>query len=469
MRRSDTSETVHALARMLQDEAAVRQAICILQQHCLSGGLTVRFPGNVAPTPHFARHIQRVFVPFCREAIQSFLVVGFVPYRIRTLSDGCQVPEALPLGTFSWCVSRDPTLLPKSWFFDRQNQQMNVNDLNKNTNPTTNNKKMRTSGPLLSYEVHTSFTDQPPMIYTFTTPSTLYPCTSALSSLMRSYDMLCHKRGCMLRADMYNSKPSLVFEEQYHGNPTQAAEKGSAIQNSVDEISDAQRERKKGMGTRQNLHYDIFNEARARSQLPEESVTLVAPINHSVHSLDKALSPQDLNREELGFMRLIAVAVGLPPALLLQGSAVIGTAAVSTSAATMGWADSAESSNRQLIETCNHINGHLQMLLEDIYCAIYPTSGVPRFNLRALPTLCLEQLSSVFDARLIDDDVFSSILKVSFFILFFLVAYHHILSDNHVIRLHGAQSSDRKPSPLEMRSGAPSTCCLSNPLQKSDG
>lgn len=412
------------LARMLQDEAAVRQAICLLQQHCLSGGLSVRFPGNVAPTPHFARHIQRIFVPFCREAIQSFLVVGFVPYRIRMLSDGCKVPEVLPLGTFSWSVSRDPTLLPKAWFFDRQSQQMNVNDFCDDKKNTTTKKRKMQTGPLLCYEVNTSFTDQPPLVYPFTTPSTLYPCTSAISSLMQTYNMLCHKRGCMLRADMYNSKPSLVFEEQYHGNPTQAAEKGSGIQNSAEEIGDAQRARRKGMDLRQNLHYDVFEEARNRSQLPEESVTLVAPINHSVHSLDKALSPQDLNREELGFMRLVAVAVGLPPALLLQGSAVIGTAAVSTSAATMGWADSAESSNRQLIETCNHINGHLQMLLEDVYCTIYPDSAVPRFIFRALPTLCLEQLSSVFDARLIDDDVFSSILKAIHFIFFnFLIFF----------------------------------------------
>ena len=44
--------------------------MCLLQQHCLSGGLTVRFENGRGPTPHFQRHIQRIFVPFCREAIQ---------------------------------------------------------------------------------------------------------------------------------------------------------------------------------------------------------------------------------------------------------------------------------------------------------------------------------------------------------------------------------------------------------------
>jgi hypothetical protein len=65
----------------------------------------------------------------------------------------------------------------------------------------------------------------------------------------------------------------------------------------------------------------------------------------------------------------------------------------------MGWADSAESSNRQLIETCNHINDHLRMLLEDVYTQIYPGAIVPNFILRALPTLCLEQ---VFDSLHLD-------------------------------------------------------------------
>jgi hypothetical protein len=125
----------------------------------------------------------------------------------------------------------------------------------------------------------------------------------------------------------------------------------------------------------------------------------------------------DLHREELGFMRLVAVTSGLPPSLLLQGSAVIGSSASSTASSSTGWADSAESCNRTIMETCNHINSHLEMLLEDVYSVIYCKDAkkkMPKFSLRALPTLCLEQLSSVFATELIDDDVFSSILKVAF-------------------------------------------------------
>jgi hypothetical protein len=345
----------------------------------------VRFAGNVPPTPHFARHIERIFIPFCRDAIQSFLVVGFAPYRIRTLRDGCMVPEVLPLGTFSWNVTRDNSLIPKAWFFDRHRQQMGVmmtkpkRAMHDDSGRDAGSKRARTGtnddevnhnsgggdGPLLSYDVTTSFTDEAPFVYPFTAPSTLFPCTSFLATLVQSYTMLCHKRGCMLRAEQFNSKPTLVFEEQNKIDTNRAANTASNIQdNTAAEQDNATKERQYNMGMRQNLHYATFAEARLKSQLPEEAVTLIAPINHNVHSLDKAISPQDLHREELGFMRLVAVSMGLPPALLLQGSAVIGTAAVSTSASTLGWADSAEISNRQIIETCNHLNGHVQLLLE---------------------------------------------------------------------------------------------------------
>jgi hypothetical protein len=400
-----SSEYVNMLSMMIHDEASVRQAIYLTQQHCLSGGLNVAFQNNVRATPQFETHIRRYFLPFCRDAIQSFLAVGFAPYRLRKLRDGCQVPEILPIGTYSWNVSRAPTVLPKAWYFDRNKDHMGVAD------NTGGSKKDET--PLLSYEVTSGYTDTPPSVYVFTQPSTLFPCTSALSTLVQPYRMLCHKRECTLRADQYNSKPAVVFEEQLKTTrATDASSTGSVIR---EEIIEENRERRYKMDTRQTLHHDVFDSARIRSQLPDDTVTLVAPLNHSVHSLDKALTPMDVHREELGFMRLVAVATGLPPSLLLQGSAVIGTSAVSTSASSMAWSDSAESCNRMIMETCNHINSHLQMLLEDVYGAIYKDAikRMPKFSMRALPTLCLEQLSSVFESELIDDDVFSSILKVA--------------------------------------------------------
>ena len=274
-------------------------------------------------------------MPFCRDAIQSFLAVGFAPYRLRTLPDGCIVPEILPIGTYSWNVSRDPTIVPKAWYYDRSKHHMGVADFCGSGRGGSGSSTKRDTMPMLSYEVTSGYTDKPPHVYVFTQPSTLFPCTSALATLMQPYRMLCHKRECTIRADQFNSKPVVVFEEQQKtARADEAAKAGSIIS---EEVIDENKERRYRMDTRQTLHHDVFDGARIRSQLPEETVTLVAPMNHSVHSLDKALTPMDVHREELGFMRLVAVTTGLPPSLLLQGSAVIGTSAVSTSASSMSW------------------------------------------------------------------------------------------------------------------------------------
>jgi hypothetical protein len=37
----------------------------------------------------------------CRDAIQSFLAVGFAPYRLRRIENGARVPEVLPLVRFT--------------------------------------------------------------------------------------------------------------------------------------------------------------------------------------------------------------------------------------------------------------------------------------------------------------------------------------------------------------------------------
>lgn len=95
-------ELVHDLSYMVYNEPVVKLAIEILQAHCLQGGVQLE-----RATPAFQRHLTQFFLPFCREAIGSFLMVGFAPYRIRCDSDtGAKVPELLPIGTYSWSVMR---------------------------------------------------------------------------------------------------------------------------------------------------------------------------------------------------------------------------------------------------------------------------------------------------------------------------------------------------------------------------
>ena len=68
--RGASGEVVQGIAAMMQDEPVVRQAISVLQHHCLSGGLHLRFGIDIrthlAPTPSFARHLDYYYLQFCR-------------------------------------------------------------------------------------------------------------------------------------------------------------------------------------------------------------------------------------------------------------------------------------------------------------------------------------------------------------------------------------------------------------------
>ena len=124
-RPGSSGDVSYQLARMLLDEPSVRQGIRVLQAHCLCGGLMLHFGAERIPaTPSFMQHIEHYYMEFCRCAIESFMTVGFAPYRIRRMRGGVRVPEILPLGAFSWTsllvvgtrlheVPRHQTILPR--------------------------------------------------------------------------------------------------------------------------------------------------------------------------------------------------------------------------------------------------------------------------------------------------------------------------------------------------------------------
>ena len=52
--------------------------------------------------------------------------------------------------------------------------------------------------------------------------------------------------------------------------------------------------------------------------LPLESALLFAPRNNSTRDISKATPPGDTVLRELAFVRLVALALGIPPGVLLQ-------------------------------------------------------------------------------------------------------------------------------------------------------
>ena len=188
-------------------------------------------------------------------------------------------------------------------------------------------------------------------------------------------------------------------------------------QGNASEQRDRQEGESEGVGQRASLQYKVLDEFRKQSKLPEDSVNIMAPSNHSVRSLDRVLSPQEMIREELCFARMVGAAIGLPIGLLLQGSSAVASSGGSSAASgdSGAWSDCAESNNRLILDTCREINRHLELLLCDVYASIYGGASrghtAPMFQLVCVPTINMEQLMTGFNNRIVDDSTFSAILE----------------------------------------------------------
>lgn len=398
LNNSSLSELIRNLATLIHDEPVVQMASRILISHCLGGGGIQMKYGNLGPSPNFQKYLNKYFHPFCKDAIMSYLAVGFVPYRIRKNEKGAQVPEVLPLGTYTWHVTRSSqTTIGTPW-----------NDIGKPP-PSANEEGEGFSSdkPLLKYVVHSAYCKEAIQVYSFVNPQILFSCTSPFASLIQPYMILCHKRDCTIRADGFNCQPSLVLEHQDKLLINDISNSGMTIQNTKD-LDGKNNFDYKNMGDRQNIIQSLIEESKHASHLPRDSVSFVAPKNHSVHGLDRVLTPQDLLKDELQFNRLVAMACGIPISLLMQGSQCLGAG---TGGGKDSWAENTEASNRVLLDTCRNINTHLERLLHEIHGSIYGDDVVPTFNIPVIPVIPFEQLLLAYDNMLIDDKNFSMILE----------------------------------------------------------
>jgi hypothetical protein len=352
--------------------------------------------------------------------------VGFAAYRIRLNEKGAQIPEILPFGTFTWQVARsNQGLNATPWCkigerpINNSNNKNNNNSNNNNNNNcddgynnnNNNNERKMDNQPLLRYVVHCSHCKETIHVYPYTPPTNLFSCSSPISSLVNSYLQLCHKRDCANRATLFNSQPGLVFEEQDKLNANTIAESGAGLQHRQQEYRNSVRGDRYYQGERQNLFYDVIDSGRSRSNVPEETVTVIAPKNQSVHSIDRVLSPQDMLGEELAFTRLVAMALGVPCGLLLQGANVVGGGA--GLGAGQGFSEGSEMCNRMFLDTCRQINQHLEILFMDIYKLIYGTENRPHIRFPLTPTVSFENIVAAHDSQLVDDSTISSFLVAS--------------------------------------------------------
>lgn len=101
MRQRDISESKLLLWELVTHEPTVLQCFNIIEATCMSQGLYCRIDGEPC-SDKFRKFIERHYGAFCKQALRSFFTYGFVPWVLRRLDDGEEVPEVLPNGTFHW-------------------------------------------------------------------------------------------------------------------------------------------------------------------------------------------------------------------------------------------------------------------------------------------------------------------------------------------------------------------------------
>ena len=286
-----SAQYTHILSKMIFDEPTVYGLIEALQSMCLRHGISVRW-GPTPATPSFQAHIQRHYVPFCREAILSFLAVGFVPYRLRQTGH-VTIPEVLPLGTFVWSVCPSANRATK---------------ITKVSSETSSRNE-----PLLMYDVTSSQCRDPIYVFNYAQPHGTLICYSPLATLIPIYNSLLSVREIDLSATLLNAKPCMVLEEQDKTMMNSIAESGSCIANMSNSLSDgvAQSEREKRIAHIQGA----VQSSKAMGNLPETANIFVAPKNNTARGIDKVLPPQHPHEREVHFARCVATALGLPASM----------------------------------------------------------------------------------------------------------------------------------------------------------
>ena len=106
-RLRDIAESQSLLLELVTSEPTILQCFRIVESTCLSQGIFCRIKGKEV-SESFQRFLNDHYLPFCRMAIRAIFTYGFVPWRVRRLAKGDEIPEVLPPGTFSWHTEVGP-------------------------------------------------------------------------------------------------------------------------------------------------------------------------------------------------------------------------------------------------------------------------------------------------------------------------------------------------------------------------
>lgn len=222
----DIAESQSLLLELVTSDPTLLQCFKVIEATCLSQGIHCRVSGG-AVTPQFQRFIDEYYIPFCKSAIVAMFTYGFVPWRLRRVGRGDQVPEVLPPGTFTWYTEVGPEEQDQRGTHGRSKRQKEETQTCVAVEDRTRLVVYRikpTAGGVREEDVSVFITTPPAL--DVASSSTLYATVpSPLASLLSDYKNLREAQKRRSHADAWNTtarlvstfKPSLRVED----NPSQ--------------------------------------------------------------------------------------------------------------------------------------------------------------------------------------------------------------------------------------------------------
>ena len=385
-RLRDIAESQNLLLELMTTEPTVLQCLKIVESTCLSQGIACSLQGQEV-SESFQSFLEDHYAPFCKEAIRAMFTYGFVPWRVRKILSGDDVPEVLPPGTFSW---RTEIGAGDSGVYRHENANPAAR---KSCRPCSDDSRLvvyrvtPTAGSLREEDVR---------IYTFvpasldiSVNSNLYATVpSPVSYLLTDYKNLREAQKRRSHADAWNTtarivstfKPTLRVED----NPTQylmdfVHEKhfappsvGQGIFPQFEAYNVWQREqvmRRQFMDTPSNHHPEVYALPRDHDVVPQARLE---PCEDIGFLMDK-------------YRRDVSSLLGVPHDMIVGRDHGSHETVKKTVA-----------SGRLFLANMREICRHVQMLLRDVYCDIYGEDpfGV-QFSLTPMPRLEIESVEDI--------------------------------------------------------------------------
>jgi hypothetical protein len=112
-RADSREESYMLLLELSSQEPTLQSCFKVIEATCLARGIQLKIRGRNA-SKDFQTFLDRYYLPFAENAIRHFFTLGFVAWRLRRLASGDCVPEAIPLGMFTWSIDSIPNRTGRS-------------------------------------------------------------------------------------------------------------------------------------------------------------------------------------------------------------------------------------------------------------------------------------------------------------------------------------------------------------------